>query len=266
MVSLNAYYPATSQISIKLNKYGFRPPKQNINCNRTVKLQHFTKFNVETHQVFFLETSGRPFLSGRQSCSIESAARNSELTSKVIFKSSFVNLLTSYSFCQLYHAYPNVEFYTIDYEMLFEDTPVEWILSRINFAAIHKLTYLSDIASKALVFKYGGFYLDLDVLVLKSLKRLTNVYPLVQALPSSELQNFSIAEKAQTTFFLNDGHFHLVAKHELAWEPWLLFNETYNPKIHTRAQCGPHTVGTALMPLHRLQLISNTRFASNSSW
>ncbi len=263
VATLNSYHPALNQNSIKLSKDVLRPPKQDINCNQMVQLQNFTYSNVETHQVFFLETSGRPFLSGRQSCSIESAARNSQLTSKVIFMSSFLNLSTSYSFCQLYHAYRNVEFYTINYEKLFEDTPVEGILSRIELAASHKLTHLSDIARKALVFKYGGFYLDLDVLVLKSLKRLTNVYPLELRTRRSKLKNCFVEANGQKTKLLNNGQFHLVAKHELAREALYLINKTYNPKSDSRVQCGPGTSGKALMQLYRLPHVSNSHIASN---
>ena len=148
--------------------------------DQIIQLKNFTLRNSQRDQVFFLETSGRAFLNGRQSCSVDSAAINSGLIPKVILRSPILNLSASYSMCQLYHNYKNVEFYTIDFEDLFKDTPVEGIMSQIEKVVNHGITHLSAVARKALILKYGGFYLDLDVVVLKSLRYLTNFYPLEQ--------------------------------------------------------------------------------------
>ena len=89
------------------------------NCSAKINLPVFDKRHSEKLQVFFLETSGRPYLKGRQVCSVESAAIKSGLISKVIMKSSYLDLSKRKSFCDLFHNYKNVQFYTINYEELF---------------------------------------------------------------------------------------------------------------------------------------------------
>ena len=87
-------------------------------------LAEFVELNSEEFQVFFLETSGRSFLKGRQVCSIESAAVNSGLVAKVILRSPYLDLSKSKSFCDLYYGYTQVEFYTINYVELFRQVAV----------------------------------------------------------------------------------------------------------------------------------------------
>ena len=88
-------------------------------CKVNVTLPVFNHRHSEKFQLFFLETSGRPYLKGRQACSVESAAISSCLISKVILKSSYLDLSKSRSLCDLYYSYPNVEFYSIDFAELF---------------------------------------------------------------------------------------------------------------------------------------------------
>ena len=151
---------------------------ENLTCNRNITLQEFNSSYSEKLQVFFLETSGKTYLSGRQSCSIESAALQSGLVSKVILRSSILDLSKSTSVCRLYYYYKNVEFYTINFSKLFENTPVVGIEKKIDKVVSHGITHYSSISRKALVYKYGGWYLDLDIVVLKDLAQLTNFYAL----------------------------------------------------------------------------------------
>ena len=46
------------------------------------------------------------------------------------------------------------------------------------------MVHTSDIARLALAYKYGGFYLDLDIIVLRSLKELHNFLILENGKPS----------------------------------------------------------------------------------
>ena len=88
-------------------------------CNMQIILPLFNESHSEKLQVFFLETSGRPYLKGRQVCSVESAAMKSGLIAKVILKSSYLDLSKSSSLCDMFYGYSNIEFYTMDYMELF---------------------------------------------------------------------------------------------------------------------------------------------------
>ena len=61
-------------------------------CSIPVKLQSFAPENVLKNQMFFLETSGRSKISPRQACSVESAAKFSNLQAQVIMLSDMLDL------------------------------------------------------------------------------------------------------------------------------------------------------------------------------
>ena len=104
----------------QLTNYVKQLPITNPDCEFNVTLFNFNRANSERKQVFFLETSGRSYLTSRQACSVESAAVKSGLTPKVLLKSPVIDLSKSKSFCDLFLSYPNVEFYTVDFHELFK--------------------------------------------------------------------------------------------------------------------------------------------------
>ena len=94
-------------------------------CDKNITLSKFTHEDSESNQLFFLETSGRTFIKGRQMCSIESAALMSELKLKIILKSPVLDLSKSRSLCHIFYSYDNVGFYSLDFKDLLRDTPAE---------------------------------------------------------------------------------------------------------------------------------------------
>lgn len=105
------------------------------NCRKNITLPYFDTSSSEKYQVFFLETSGWSYLKGRQVCSIESAATKSGLVSKVIIKSSYLDLSKSRALCDVYHNYEYVDFYTINNVDLFRRVAVSFFkFSNWNFS------------------------------------------------------------------------------------------------------------------------------------
>ena len=60
---------------------------------------------------------------------------------------------------------------------MFMDTPIEGIDSEMRRVKNehNRAVMLSDLLRMAIVYKYGGFYSDLDAVIIRSLKRLSNV-------------------------------------------------------------------------------------------
>ena len=77
--------------------------------------------NVLKNQMVFLETSGRSKMSPRQACSVESAAKFSNLQAQVIMLSDMLDL-TDNSTCYLHQTVSNVSFYKIDLQTIDENT------------------------------------------------------------------------------------------------------------------------------------------------
>ena len=78
----------------------------------------------------------------------------------------------------LYNNYPQIEFYSVNVTQLFRGLPIEGVEQFHDPKSPIGPVKMSELVRKALIFKFGGFYSDLDVVVLKSLRSLSNFYPL----------------------------------------------------------------------------------------
>lgn len=69
--------------------------------------------------------------------------------------------------------YPNIQVRTLDLWKFAYGTPIfEWLDSNVLFESKFVYEHLSDILRAAVLLKYGGFYVDLDVVVQKSFDNL----------------------------------------------------------------------------------------------
>ncbi|XP_011701725.1 PREDICTED: uncharacterized protein LOC105458251 [Wasmannia auropunctata] len=130
--------------------------------------------------IFFHETScfGEEglTLNPRQACAVESAARmNPSMTVYLLFvsKSEFSN--STREIVRHLHNYPNVRIRHIDPQRYVKETPLEaWYTSGVLKKSHWPVSHMSDMLRYLTLWKYGGIYLDLDVVVTSSLEDLTN--------------------------------------------------------------------------------------------
>uniref|UniRef100_A0A182QVJ1 Alpha 1,4-glycosyltransferase domain-containing protein n=1 Tax=Anopheles farauti TaxID=69004 RepID=A0A182QVJ1_9DIPT len=128
--------------------------------------------------VYFIETSA-PFRSvvtvePRQACAIEAAARANPRKKIIVLFASWTKFSDSgkVSFPDLpaLIRFPNVHFRWLDVERITRDTPVYDVLkSEELYRRTNGAEYLSEVLRLVLLYRYGGIYLDLDVVTLKSL-------------------------------------------------------------------------------------------------
>ncbi|NXH16354.1 A4GAT galactosyltransferase, partial [Bucco capensis] len=129
--------------------------------------------------VFFVETSEQTNPSYLFTCSVESAARTHPGTRIVVLMKGLAkknaSLPNHWGF-SLLRCFPNVEIQPLDLPELFSGTPLaKWYLEAQQRWEPHFLPILSDACRIAIMWKFGGIYLDTDFIVLKNLKNLTNV-------------------------------------------------------------------------------------------
>ncbi|KAL1477781.1 hypothetical protein MTO96_017045 [Rhipicephalus appendiculatus] len=123
--------------------------------------------------IWFVESSNETCLKGRQACSIESASLHNP--------SARVLLLTTGQLspdCDYYKALSSLENFAsfkLNLTDTFSDTPIySWYKSRNWTKGPYGIEDLSDGIRLAVLWKYGGIYLDLDVIVLNGLLELNN--------------------------------------------------------------------------------------------
>ncbi|CAG9864879.1 unnamed protein product [Phyllotreta striolata] len=135
--------------------------------------------------IFFHETScysyfkGRISITARQACAVESAARfNPNFEIYLLYSSPGMIKFDgdeSDKILQNLLTYPNVYIMHLDYEKYTKGTPVERLYAsgRIE-GSMHAISHSSDVLRYLTMWKYGGVYLDLDVVMLKSVEDLRN--------------------------------------------------------------------------------------------
>ena len=215
-------------------------------CATQIELETFTHKNVEMNQIFFLETSGRSKLSPRQSCSVESAAKFSKLQVQVILFSNILDL-TDNSTCYLYSSVTNVRFYTVDLHKIYKDTPLQHLVASQKFqkSKFH-ITHQSDALRLALIFKYGGFYSDLDAITIRDLSNFHNVIGATK-----------INARHDTFAHLNNGVFHFEAKHQILLQTMKMFTRVFTGS--RRGEVGPMLITKTVKEYFQLENIERLK-------
>ncbi|XP_028141312.2 lactosylceramide 4-alpha-galactosyltransferase [Diabrotica virgifera virgifera] len=171
-------------------------PSADIHCYRETSLASLPDISEISPRpgksIFFHETSCKSFNKGkitinsRQACAVESAARlNPDLDIYVLYSSP--GLIKSEGdesdkFLNALQSYKNVKIMHLDYGKYTKGTPVEELYSS---GKIEKSQYVVSHASDVLRFlslwKYGGYYFDLDVVHLKPIQDLPLSFAGVEA-------------------------------------------------------------------------------------
>lgn len=147
-------------------------PLENITCHYVEtedELPSADGVKFKEKSIFFHETSCKGGLDARQACSVESAARaHPNWQINVLFtapatKESLKNTNT------LFKEYKNVKFFRIHLLKYAEGTPLEKFvaggaLNRTRW----RISHASDVLRYLSLYKWGGVYLDLDVVVARS--------------------------------------------------------------------------------------------------
>ena len=129
---------------------------------------------VSSDNAFYIETSGVRSLSVRQACAVESFARlNPSLTVYVFMTPSNgskidIKATTMRGLVENYH---NIRIRKLHFDGFFAGTPLErwYFCSDWNYGSF-AVSHLSDAFRFLILFKYGGYYFDLDIVHLKPIK------------------------------------------------------------------------------------------------
>ena len=124
--------------------------------------------------IWMLETSGRDHLEPLELCSLESAALHNP--------NSSLHILLTYPIQnprgrlqQLMELYPNIVAQFVDLDTLMLTSPLAqlWQSGEVH-ASPHPVSHLSDLLRYLLLHRWGGVYLDTDVILLQTLPKAKN--------------------------------------------------------------------------------------------
>ncbi|KAG5876026.1 hypothetical protein JTB14_009815 [Gonioctena quinquepunctata] len=183
------YYVVTSQF-IPIKMYHYLYPTDSIYCYRlqTESLPDISTVNPQRDKsIFFHETSCKSFIKGRitiearQACAVESAAKmNPNFDVYLLFTSPGVLRFDgdeSDRFLKALLSYKNIKIMHLDYGKYIDGTPVEHLFESGSIEnSDYAMSHASDVLRYLTLWKFGGIYLDLDVIVTKSLENLPPNY------------------------------------------------------------------------------------------
>ncbi|MBZ3886413.1 Alpha-1,4-N-acetylglucosaminyltransferase [Sciurus carolinensis] len=168
--------------------------------------------------IVFVETSERMEPPSLVCCAVESAAKIYP-EQPVVFFMKGLNTSTqlpsnsSYPAFSLLSAMDNVFLLPLDMKKLFEDTPLYSWYTRINSSAERHWFHVSSDASRlAIIWKYGGVYMDTDVISIRPIPE----------------ENFLAAQSSR---YSSNGVFGFLPHHPFLWGCMENFVEHYNSYI-----------------------------------
>lgn len=201
--------------------------------------------NENKPRIFFLETSGECCLTPRQACSVESAIRTNPNANIILYmntassltahmrekgKKDFYGQKRSCAATKsLFTTWPNAKLIRTNLINYLKGTRL-WTI--VEDGLLHQsstpFAHVSDMVRIAILWKYGGVYLDLDCFSLKSLDSLHNTLGMSDVLPNW-IENGVVAFQSKHPFLR-----YLMAYMVLEFKPYLF------------TSIGPGTVSNAV--------------------
>ncbi|PZC77736.1 lactosylceramide 4-alpha-galactosyltransferase [Helicoverpa armigera] len=128
-------------------------------------------FSPRANSIFFHETSCRGGLDSRQACAVESAARaHPRRQVYVMFSAPVSDFVYQRSCIAKLRQLPNVKFARVHITDYAKKTPLEAMVESEPFKASKwRVEHTSDVLRYLTLYKWGGVYLDTDMMVVRSL-------------------------------------------------------------------------------------------------
>lgn len=134
--------------------------------------------DVKRAAFFFVETSCGGNVNARQACAVESAAKlhpDADVYLLLISPPSALNLSANPSLQALTKHYTNAHVLYMHLNDYFHGSPLEkWYRSGVLKASQYQQSHTSDVFRFFTLWKYGGTYLDLDIVLTRTLNGLKN--------------------------------------------------------------------------------------------
>ncbi|XP_049869415.1 lactosylceramide 4-alpha-galactosyltransferase-like [Pectinophora gossypiella] len=127
------------------------------------------KINETSKNIFLIETSCKGYLDLRQLCAVKSAARaHPDWQINLLFVGPVTHEKLTTGILSSLQAYENVVIARVYLSQIVKDTPLERVLTEnLLETSEYRYAHVSDIIRLLLLWKFGGVYMDLDIVVLK---------------------------------------------------------------------------------------------------
>jgi lactosylceramide 4-alpha-galactosyltransferase len=156
-------------------------------------------FSQDRDKAFFIESSSNGALSYRQACAVESLAlHNPNLTVNVLFTDVKINTSLDNIPQKLVENYANIQLMSINVDEYMAGTVLEHWYQCTNWrSGSYHINNLSNALRLLTVYKFGGYYFDLDII---SVRPVTSYRNFVAAVDREIVNNNVIHADAKHAF------------------------------------------------------------------
>ena len=225
----------------------------NLNCSRTIRLDFFRETDLPEYPLFFIETADHAILDPRQSCSVESALRNSGRNPIILMSSPILKPADSNATCQLLRY--GVKFFKYNFVDFVKGTPLENLVYEELERNKDVITHASDMMRQVSVYKYGGMYLDLDFVILRDLTGIRNSVTMTNMAREYESvknnSEFCDPKGPSEKGHIQNAFVALDKGHQLPWKIMENLVKTYNGDKN-RAATGPLLLTHSIEELYHI--------------
>ncbi|CAG0907572.1 unnamed protein product, partial [Cyprideis torosa] len=120
--------------------------------------------------IFFTESSGRNYIMPRYHCAIESAASHNPHRPIILLTSAYQDP-EQRPLQDILKAFPNIHVVPANLQDFLQKTPLQDLYLQEQ-SSIFLYPHLSDIVRVGVLYRYGGIYIDLDVITLQNYDQL----------------------------------------------------------------------------------------------
>ncbi|CAG0924562.1 unnamed protein product [Notodromas monacha] len=165
--------PESDSNSSQNDKKSSSKPEPEV-VNSKLDLRNISAEDFAKNSIYLLETSGRQFLSPKQLCCVESAARYNPKKQIVVLSTADALLYPTLA-TSIARNHSNIIFRRVDVAEAFRNSPLKSMdinstLKQSMFVTEHT----SDLLRLVLLYEHGGTYMDFDMIVLKELPKVAN--------------------------------------------------------------------------------------------
>lgn len=182
-----------------------------------LRLEVENYLNDSRMNIFLMETTNKTKkFTLKQLCAIESAAKHNPNALVLI-----ATLVRKNNLNDLKKKYGNIHDFVLNLDETFTNTPLQkwWFGNQLsNKNWYFRASHLSDALRYLLVYRYGGFYFDMDTITLKDLE------------PLSKYNGFT-ATNEDPKIMVGSGFFHFYKNHPLLLQAVKNFSTYYNASI-----------------------------------
>ncbi|CAG0888727.1 unnamed protein product [Cyprideis torosa] len=208
--------------------------------------------------IFLIESSGRNYILPRYQCAIEAAARHHPHRPIILLTAAYQDR-EQRPLQEILNAFPNIHVVPANFQDFLQGTQLQDLYLRMK-SSKYLYVHLADIWRVGVLYRYGGIYIDLDLITLQNYDQLPDGLPVYKGtdnvmesirghlfwLTGLDIASLSLERKERLLFVTNSFMKFSKQKHNLLSKYFQKISST-TVNLHCYWCVGPHAMSNVVM-------------------